>query len=205
MLIFPVFAITDPFMFNFVMSLVMGMVIIGMPVMLPIMIAADSIVGEKERNTLIPLLATPLTNTELLLGKFLTAMVPGIAVAYGNLILVTGLVNGLALFLAPSVFLAWPTGLPLLQSLVMPWLFSFLGVGIMVIISQRVSKVYEAYQSAGVLILPAFIFAYSGFLQGTGIDWLIFVIGAGILALVNLGLFRVATKLFDRDKMVTRL
>ena len=47
--------LADPVFFNNLMSYIMGVVIIMLPVMLPILIAADSIVGEKERHTLTPL------------------------------------------------------------------------------------------------------------------------------------------------------
>src|SRR5574340_161166 len=45
-----------------------------MPVMIPITIAAYSIVGEKATHSLEPLLATPITTEELLLGKGLAAV-----------------------------------------------------------------------------------------------------------------------------------
>ncbi len=199
------FGIPDRIFFIFLMSSTMGTSIIMLPVMLPVMIAADSIVGEKERNTLVPLLATPLSDTELLLGKFLTALVPGVVVAYANLALSIILINGMAFFLAPQFLWAWPDLLSLVQALVMPLLFSGVAVGIMIIISGRVSKVYEAYQTAGVLILPAMIFAFSGFLQGTGIDWLIFFIGFAILLIANIVLFRISIRLFNRDKLISRL
>lgn len=98
----------DALYFNLMMSSVMGVVIILLPVMLPISIAADSIVGEKERHTLVPLLATPLSDGELLLGKFLTALIPGIIVSYGNLLLAIAMVNGVVLFMNPSFLWVWP-------------------------------------------------------------------------------------------------
>src|SRR5581483_12001910 len=41
-------------------------------------IAADSFVGEKERDTIEPLLATPITNGELFFAKLFTAVVPAV-------------------------------------------------------------------------------------------------------------------------------
>ena len=197
--------LTDPAFFNNIMSYIMGVAIIMLPVMLPILIAADSIVGEKERHTLTPLLATPLSDGELLLGKFLTALIPGLMVAYGNLILATAVVNGVILLLAPHLFGTWPDLLSLIQAIVLPVLFSVLAVGIMVIISGRASTVYEAYQTGGVLILPAMAFAYSGFLQGTGLDWLIFYVGALVLIIEDLILYRIAVRLFNRDALTSRV
>lgn len=45
------------------------------PVALPTSISAYSIVGEREAKTIEPLLATPITNAELLVGKSLTAFI----------------------------------------------------------------------------------------------------------------------------------
>jgi ABC-type Na+ efflux pump permease subunit len=192
----------DPISFSYLLGSVMGAVIIMLPLMMPILIAADSIVGEKERHTLVPLLATPLTDGELLLGKFLTALIPGLLVAYGNLVLAVLVVNGVVLFMAPQFLWAWPDMLSLVQAIILPILFAILAVGMMVIISGRATTVYEAYQTGGILILPAMIFAYSGFLLGLG--WLIFIIGSIIILIVDVILFRVAVRLFNRDALTTR-
>ena len=192
----------DPFDFSLIIGSTMGALIMMIPVMLPVLIAADSIVGEKERHTLVPLLATPLTNSELLLGKFLTALIPGLLVAYGNLILSIVTVNGVVYFMSPGLLWVWPDLLSLVQAIVLPFLFSVLAVGLMVIISGRANTVYEAYQTGGVLILPAMVFAYSGFFIGLG--WIIFLAGALILLIVDVILFRIAVRLFNRDSLITR-
>jgi len=192
----------DPFSFSMMMNSIMGAVVIMLPLMLPILIAADSIVGEKERHTLVPLLATPLSDGELLLGKFLTASIPGLLVAYGNLALAVLCVNGVVLFVAPHLLWVWPDALSLLQAFLLPILFSVLSVGLMVIISGRTNTVYEAYQTGGVLILPAMLFAYSGFL--IGLSWIIFVIGVVVLVIADIFIFRVAVRLFKRDDLITR-
>src|ERR1035437_2555209 len=52
------------------------------PALLPAVIAAYSVVGEREQGTLEPLLTTPLRREELLLGKALGVVVPSVAIAY---------------------------------------------------------------------------------------------------------------------------
>jgi ABC-type Na+ efflux pump permease subunit len=190
--------------FNIMMTTTMGMTLVLLPVILPVMIAAESIVGEKERHTLVPLLATPLTDSELLLGKFLTALIPGLVVAYANLALAIGLVNLMALLFDPTKLWLWPNLLSLLQGLVMPPLFSLIAVGITVPISGRVTKVYEAYQTSTIIVFPALIFAYAGLLQGTGLDWTIFIVGVLALVIADVGLFLLARNLFNRDRLTSR-
>ena len=191
--------------YSMFMPMMMSIFIIAMPVMLPVMIAADSIVGEKERRTLVPLLATPLTDSELLFGKMLTALVPGLAVSYASFGLSIGLVNGMLFFLEPSLMWVWPSLLAIVQAFVMPPLFCALAVGLMVIISSKVGKVYEAYQWGGVIIMPAMLVSFSIMLEGTGIDWVIFLFSTLILLVANIGLFRLALNLFSRNQLITRL
>ena len=61
------------------------------PLIIPINIAAYSIVGEKTTRSLEPLLATPITTTELLAGKNLAAATPAVVATWiGFLIYVVG-------------------------------------------------------------------------------------------------------------------
>ena len=53
------------------------------PVAIPVTIAAYSIVGEKTTRSLEPLLATPITTVELMVGKCLAAVIPAIIATYG--------------------------------------------------------------------------------------------------------------------------
>jgi len=53
-----------------------------LPVIIPVTIAAYSIVGEKTTHSLEPLLATPITTAELLAGKSLAAALPAIFVGW---------------------------------------------------------------------------------------------------------------------------
>src|SRR5688572_3344973 len=62
------------------------MVVGFFPISFSLIIALESFVGEKERHSLEPLLATPLTNTQLYIGKVLSSMLPPLA---GSLLGVT--------------------------------------------------------------------------------------------------------------------
>ena len=58
------------------------LVLLIAPALLPAVIAAYSVVGEREQGTLEPLLTTPLRREELLLGKALGVVVPAVGIAY---------------------------------------------------------------------------------------------------------------------------
>src|SRR5690606_30011497 len=55
------------------------------PISISLVIALETFVGEKERRSLEPLLATPLTNTELYIGKTLAAIIPPLVSSYGGM------------------------------------------------------------------------------------------------------------------------
>jgi len=63
------------------------------PVMASSVIASDSFAGEKERKTIEALLATPLTDGELLFGKMLASFVPAMAVTILSFIAYTVVVD----------------------------------------------------------------------------------------------------------------
>ena len=56
--------------------------LLAVPALVPVMLAAYAIVGERQEGTLEPLLSTPLRRNELLLGKALAVLAPSVAIAY---------------------------------------------------------------------------------------------------------------------------
>ncbi|VAW43304.1 hypothetical protein MNBD_CHLOROFLEXI01-3562, partial [hydrothermal vent metagenome] len=89
-----------------------------LPIMIPVTIAAYSIVGEKSTRSLEPLLATPITTAELIIGKAVAAVVPAVLatwVAFSVYLLGVRLMTNAAIFaklVAPmwllAVFLVGP-------------------------------------------------------------------------------------------------
>src|SRR5205823_3949421 len=53
-----------------------------LPIFLPILLAAQSIGGERERRTLEPLLATPVSTLSIILGKSIAALVPAMLITW---------------------------------------------------------------------------------------------------------------------------
>jgi ABC-type Na+ efflux pump permease subunit len=52
------------------------------PLALPTTIAAYAVVGERDQGTLEPVLTTPISSKELIVGKALAAILPSVAIAY---------------------------------------------------------------------------------------------------------------------------
>ncbi|MFW5933690.1 MAG: ABC transporter permease subunit [Actinomycetota bacterium] len=125
------------------------------PLMTASVIAADSIAGERERKTLEGLLLTPLTDRELFVAKLLGAWLPAVAVGIGGGVLYAvvaevaaiGAVDGL---LFPNV----------LWLALIAWLgpaLAAISLGATVVVSARVKTVQEAFQIAGIVVLPVVV------------------------------------------------
>ena len=59
-----------------------SLLLLIIPIVIPPVIAAYSVVGERDQGTLEPVLTAPLRASELLLGKAVAAFLPSVAIAY---------------------------------------------------------------------------------------------------------------------------
>jgi ABC-2 type transport system permease protein len=186
-----------PMMFNMVL-----MVFIIVPATLPTIIASYSIVGEKNNRSLEPLLATPTTDGELLIGKIFSSFLPSM----GSTLLAFSLgVILLDVILIPQV------GYPLLPNVT--WVLSMLllaptaclmSVLACVIVSSKVSDVRAAQQLGGFVVMPVVVLmvgVLSGFIFLSPV--MIFVF-AGFYGCLDLGLFYCAKAMFNRETILTK-
>ena len=171
------------------------------PVMASSVIASDSFAGEKERKTIEALLATPLTDGELLLGKMLASFVPAMGVTVLSFIAYTvvvdvGTYGRFGVILLPT--LEW-----FLFIFLMTPALSIAAIGLTVLISSRVKGFKEAQQISVVLVVPIIGLLIG---QGTGVLTLgppmILAITA-LLAFFDLLIFRFSVLLFKREKVLT--
>lgn len=196
----PVIAMLDP----------MISPVIGIMVIVPAsMISANALVGEKEQNTLEPLLCTPLTDRELLIGKVLSSFIPTITLLLGSVI-VTEIATNIILTSVGAEVILFPGVSSLFLLLVAGPILIAAVVSVMVLISGKVKRVYEAYQSSGVvvmvflipLILPM-LSMNSGGTADISLVWLsnIFtLLFASVLAIVT---WTIAIRRFNRDRIVS--
>ncbi|MFW9964761.1 MAG: ABC transporter permease subunit [Candidatus Sifarchaeia archaeon] len=182
---------------------------IGLVAIIPAsLIAANALVGEREQNTLEPLLCTPLTDRELLIGKVLSSFIPSIALLLGS-ILVSEIGTFILLMLAgyPPMLLPDIAGLFLLLT-AGPLMILAMN-SIMILISGKVTRVYEAYQTSGatvmVFILPMILPMVT--LSGGGIDltavWFSNILTILIAAALFIVTWTLALSRFNRDHMVS--
>jgi uncharacterized membrane protein SpoIIM required for sporulation/ABC-type transport system involved in multi-copper enzyme maturation permease subunit len=170
------------------------MVVGFFPITFSLVIALETFVGEKERRSLEPLLSTPLTNTQLYLGKTLSATIPPVA---GSLLGITVYllgVKGNINWAPPTVLLIQVILLTVLQALVM--------VSGAVIVSGQTTSVRAANLLASFIIIPmSFLIqaeALIMFWAEYGALWWI-IVGLVVLDIV---LTRMGVRIFNREGLL---
>ena len=110
---------------------------------------ADSVAGERERHTLETLLASRLSDSAILVGKIIAAVLYGLGFAVANLLIGLVAVNIAHRESAPILFGAERFTV----TIVLTILASLLMAGIGVFISLRASTVKQAQQAFGIAII----------------------------------------------------
>jgi ABC-2 type transport system permease protein len=173
-----------------------------MPVMIPITIAAYSIVGEKTTRSLEPLLATPITTWELLAGKSLAAALPAVAATWGCF--------GLFILLLPitgssQAIINYVTGpIWLLAILAVGPLMAILAVNFSVIVSSRVNDPRVAEQLSAVLIVPILIVMFGQIAGVIVVNFQLMLLAVGLFILADIGVVYLGARLFRRETILTR-
>lgn len=172
------------------------------PMIVPITFASYSIVGEKSTRTLEPLLATPISTLELLLGKALAATLPAVLATWLSFFLYV--IGTMILALTPAVTTKLFDSTWLTAIFIVGPLLAIAGVSISVMISSRVSDPRVAEQISAVFVLPL-VGLFVG--QSTGLifinEQIIFWMAMGLF-LLDIILIFFATQLFQRETILTR-
>jgi ABC-2 type transport system permease protein len=173
------------------------------PAMVPMALATQSVIGEKQARSLEPQLATPIEVPELLAGKTLAAALPAVTATWA-VFLAYGLVNGaiadprLTRFVFSGTWLfAMVTLVPLIC------LFSVL-LGI--VVSSRVSDARTAQQIGGFVVLPINGIAVAQFFGGQATFSFQQVVAGDLVVLILVGIvLAIGSWAFDRESILTRL
>ena len=166
------------------------------PISISLVIALESFAGERERLSLEPLLATPLTDTQLYFGKIFASLVAPIGAAY----------LGIFVYLVGLLWrLGWtPTPQLLTQILLLTAAQALLMVTAAVVISTQTTSVRGANLLASFIIIPAaqliIIESLIMFWGRYAVLW--WIVAALLLVSVVLG--RMGLHLFNREELLGR-
>ena len=173
------------------------------PIVISTVVAANTIVGEKERRTLETLLYTPVTSRELLVAKELAVFLPATVIAFASFVIYFLLTNGIGLALRGVLLvrsLVWIPGMLLLAPAV-----SLLALSISILVSLKAKNFMEAQQTSGLIVLPV-IALVGAQVTGVVIFSLPVVLGmSGVLLAVSyLLVVRIGPR-FNRERVINTM
>jgi len=177
-----------------------SLLLLIVPIALPPVIAAYSVVGERDQGTLEPVLTTPVTPSELLLGKAAAAFVPSVGMAYAIYFVVLISVRLGAAQVVTDV--VWHAPQLLAQILFIP-LLALWAIWVGIGISTRASDVRVAQQLATLAGLPLLGLAALFTFQLVEPSVPLAVGLALALLVVDVVAYRVVSRLFDPERLVT--
>ncbi len=178
-----------------------SLLLLLIPIVSATALATHAVIGEKQSKALEPLLATPISTTELLAAKTLTPFVFALALMW----------TALAFYLLGAAMLAEPgvwqsllgPRLLLLFGLLGP-LIEFASLQVSVIVSSRASDPRSAQQITALLILPVTI-VFVAQLMGLVIIGAPAILAAAFGCVVLNGLLLwIGVRIFQRDAILTR-
>jgi ABC-type transport system involved in multi-copper enzyme maturation permease subunit len=173
---------------------------LGIPILTPATLAAYSIVGERQQETLEPVLTTPITREELLIGKAIASFAPAVVIAYAVYVVFLVLV---AVFAQPAVASALVRGPDLIAQIVFTPVLAAVAVWVGIAISTRTNDVRVAQQLSLLGILPLLVgtslIAFGAVHPTSG---QMAAIGA-LLVASGAGGWRLVGPMLDRERLIT--
>jgi ABC-2 type transport system permease protein len=172
---------------------------LAIPALVPGLMAAYAVVGERQQGTLEPMLTTPIRREELLLGKALAVLLPSLGVSY----VVYGLFLACTeLFASPGVAPALIRGPDIVAQVVFTPLIASWSIWLAIGISTRASEVRVAQQLSMLASLPSVaVTSLIAFNVISASLHLAIVFGAVLLILARVG-WRVTSAMFDRERLI---
>jgi len=173
-----------------------------MPLAIPVAIAAYSIVGEKTTHSLEPLLATPVSTGELILGKGLAAALPAIAATWLSFaIFLIG-----ARFVAASdrvyAFITQPMWF--FAVLLLAPLLTVTSVNVTIWISSRVNDPRAAEQLGVMVMLPLLVVVFGQMAGVITISLTSILIASAVMLVIDIAMIGLGVKLSQRETILTR-
>ncbi len=169
---------------------------------MPSPIASYSIVGEKVEKSLEPLLATPVADGEILLGKSLAAFIPTMSATYAGAVIYMASVDNTLYGRVGHLY--YPNGEMLVILLLLAPLTALLSIEMNVITSSRVTDVRSASQLGSVVFAPFIGIYIAGEIGVITLDTITLLAISAIFALLAVGMYYVSVRTFQREEILTK-
>jgi ABC-type transport system involved in multi-copper enzyme maturation permease subunit len=173
---------------------------LGIPALVPVFVAAAAVANERQQGTLEPVLTTPITREEFLLGKAMASLIPSLAVAYllyvAYLILVT-------LLAQPTIAAALIQGPDLLAQVLLTPLLAVWTIWVGMAVSTRSGDLRVAQQLGAVVSLPPVFVVVLIALNVIPLSVALVVGAVAVLIAGDVLGWRIVSRLFDRERLIT--
>jgi ABC-2 type transport system permease protein len=172
------------------------------PLIIPINIAAFSVVGEKATRSLEPLLATPITTIELLVGKNLAAVTPAVLATWVGFTLF--IIGAWIIVRSPNVISSLLDPMWWIAIIVVGPLLAILSVNFSLMVSSRVNEPRVAEQLSALVILPVLALFFAQIAGLLIVNRQIVLLLCVILLILDIVMVYLAVRLFHRETILTR-
>ena len=173
------------------------------PVMASSVLGSDSFAGERERKTIEALLATPISDSELLIGKILVSFIPAMLITFVSFGIYTIVVDSITYGMFNGMLL-----LPNLNFLIMIFgvtpTLALCSIGLTVIISAKVKGFREAQQISVVLLIPVLGLVFAQISGLLILGPLVLTALIGILAVIDIVVFYLGLQIFKREEILSK-
>jgi ABC-2 type transport system permease protein len=170
------------------------------PAVIPPIMAAYSVIGERDQGTLEPFLTTPIRREELVIAKALAVFLPSVTVAYAVYLAYALTIRfGAAHVVSAAV---WRTPQMLAQIIFTPLIATW-AIWVGIAMSVRARDVRVAQQLATLASLPAIGFTALITFRVITPSVQLAITLAAVLLVIDIRAWRFVSKLFDRERLIT--
>ncbi len=174
-----------------------AMLLVGFfPITFSLVIALETFVGEKERNSLEPLLAMPVTDAELYLGKLIAAMTPPLFASYLGIAVYLGLIYFTLDYIPPAIVI--------IQTLIITTMEGLVMVAGAVVVSSHTTSVRAANLLASFIVVPMALLLQA---ESILLFWGKYVEMWSIVAIIfviDIVVVRMGIRIFNREEILAR-
>jgi len=196
---------TDQQVMLYIMSLYfMAPFFLLIPLMASGVLASDSFAGEKERKTIEALLATPLSDSELFLGKILVSFIPSMMVTVISFSIYSLVVDSISLSILDGKLLL-PNVVWIMLIFGLAPVIALASIGLTVMISAKVKGFREAQQISAILLIPILILVFVQITDAIIFGPLVVVALIGYFAIFDIAVFKIGVKVFEREEILSKL
>ncbi len=177
------------------------MLILVIPVVAGTTIAGYSIVGEKVNRSLEPLLATPISTSELLFAKGLAATIPSVLISWMAFVMYVTLIGMLT---SATVLAHVANAAALCIMLLVTPAIAVLGLSMSIIASSRVTDPRTAQQLGAIVIVPVVGLIITQTRGMFFVTPIVVVATAAAIFMIDAIVLVIGVRLFRRETILTR-